>query len=378
VHIKKAKVTNFKSVDNSEEFLVDQVTCLVGKNEAGKTAVLDALYKINPVEANKADFTEFDFPRRRIKRDYEGDEWKKEEAVRTTWTLDSSDLDAATKQFGFNPYQSPDVTIVKGYDNQLKVGATLNHSAALTHHLGSLTTAEREPANDAATVSAAVEALSKLASLTEKQKVAVEALKKDFPTADPLGSIRKFVVGRIPKVIKFSEYYRLPGRISINELRQKIQQTQTSFNERVFLALLDLAGTTIDEITNVQKTEQLYMELEAISNQLTDEIFRYWSTNAQLSVKFDVRDGKPGDPPPFNSGPVFHTRIDNARHRVSVEFDERSSGFIWFFSFLVWFSQVKKNYGNNLLILLDEPGRDLPPISVHVRIRQLSSTPSPV
>lgn len=32
---------------------------------------------------------------------------------------------------------------------------------------------------------------------------------------------------------------------------------------------------------------------------------------------------------------------------------------MWFFSFLVWFSQVKKNYGQNLILLLDEPGLGL-------------------
>ena len=66
---------------------------------------------------------------------------------------------------------------------------------------------------------------------------------------------------------------------------------------------------------------------------------------------------RPADPPPFNSGSVFRTRIYNTRHQVTVGFDERSAGFVWFFSFLVWFSQVRKNYGNgkSLIILLDEP-----------------------
>jgi predicted ATP-dependent endonuclease of OLD family len=39
--------------------------------------------------------------------------------------------------------------------------------------------------------------------------------------------------------------------------------------------------------------------------------------------------------------------------------DERSTGFIWFFSFLVWFSEVQKQYGDNLIVLLDEPGLTL-------------------
>lgn len=45
VHIKR-----FKSVDDSERFeLEPDVTALVGKNESGKTAALQALYRVNPV-----------------------------------------------------------------------------------------------------------------------------------------------------------------------------------------------------------------------------------------------------------------------------------------------------------------------------------------
>ena len=55
----------------------------------------------------------------------------------------------------------------------------------------------------------------------------------------------------------------------------------------------------------------------------------------------------------------FSTRIRNERHRASVNFDERSTGFIWFFSFLIWFSQMKANYADKLIVLLDEPGLTL-------------------
>ena len=44
---------------------------------------------------------------------------------------------------------------------------------------------------------------------------------------------------------------------------------------------------------------------------------------------------------------------------ATINFDERSMGFIWFFSFLVWFSQVKELYGKKLILLLDEPGLSL-------------------
>ena len=45
----EARVGNFKSIDDSDPFTLDQVTCLVGKNEAGKTAVLEALYKLTRI-----------------------------------------------------------------------------------------------------------------------------------------------------------------------------------------------------------------------------------------------------------------------------------------------------------------------------------------
>lgn len=357
--LKKAHVRNYKSVEDSNEFSVDQVTCLVGKNEAGKTAVLDALYKLNPVEANRVEFTEYEFPRRRIKRDFTGESWKAEPALDTTWVLEKADRDAAVSQFGFDPFLEPEITISKGYDNVRRHGLKFNELAAVKHYTKKLTAAELEPVSDPLSVKTVIDKLTAVESPTQNQTLVLAALKETFDPTDLTAKVRAFVVTRIPKMVKFSEYYRLPGRIAINDLRQKISQNATSFNERVFLALLDLAGTNIEALTTVQKTEQLYMQMEAISNQLTDEIFEYWSTNAHLSVKFDVREGKPGDPAPFNSGLVFHTRVENQRHRATVDFDERSSGFIWFFSFLVWFSQVKKNYGQNLLLLLDEPGLTL-------------------
>jgi hypothetical protein len=99
--------------------------------------------------------------------------------------------------------------------------------------------------------------------------------------------------------------------------------------------------------------------LEGVSNFVSSAIFRYWSQNRHLKVQFRYDEGLPGDPAPYNTGHVFATRIENTRHGVTVRFDERSTGFVWFFSFLVWFSQMEKTYGKKLVILLDEPGLSL-------------------
>jgi len=37
-----ARITNFRSIEDSEEFTLADLTCLVGKNESGKTTILKA------------------------------------------------------------------------------------------------------------------------------------------------------------------------------------------------------------------------------------------------------------------------------------------------------------------------------------------------
>jgi AAA15 family ATPase/GTPase len=45
--LKSFQVKEFKSVWDSGLVDVAQITCLVGKNEAGKTALLQALYRLS-------------------------------------------------------------------------------------------------------------------------------------------------------------------------------------------------------------------------------------------------------------------------------------------------------------------------------------------
>lgn len=49
------------------EYSVAPVTCLVGKNESGKTNILEAIYKLNPDIPERGNFTPiFDYPRRKL------------------------------------------------------------------------------------------------------------------------------------------------------------------------------------------------------------------------------------------------------------------------------------------------------------------------
>ena len=165
---------------------------------------------------------------------------------------------------------------------------------------------------------------------------------------------------RLPRFLYFSTYGTLPGRVPVEALsNREDDEASQDESERLFLALLSLAETTINDLKNSGLSEELIARLESVSNRLSREIFEYWSQNHDLRVQFRYDEARPNDPEPFNQGHVFSLRVENTRHGVSVRFDERSAGFVWFFSFLVWFSQMENLFGDRLIILLDEPGLSL-------------------
>jgi hypothetical protein len=66
--LKEFRVREFRSIWDSGPIKVDgQTTCFVGKNEAGKTTLLNALYRTNPIRKVDAVFEEtFDYPKREV------------------------------------------------------------------------------------------------------------------------------------------------------------------------------------------------------------------------------------------------------------------------------------------------------------------------
>ena len=347
---------------------MDKVTCLVGKNESGKSAILEALYKLNPVVADEGDFDDvIEYPRRRWSLYREKRETDPDIVLETVWELDDSDQEILTEKFGNKALSTKEVTITKGYDNTLNWEISYNEGNILKYVLenSGLYKEEVDALKEISTIEELIAYLEGKSNRSERENLFLENLIKTFPKKTVFSGVKNILQNRLPKFVYFPNYERMRGRVALHDLVNRKNQNKLDLSDRIFLALLDLAGTSIDEINKIGTLEHLYAELEAVSNRITETIFHYWSQNRHLEVEFRLDQGRPGDPPPFNQGFIFQTRIRNSRHRVTVNFEERSTGFIWFFSFLVWFSQLQKYYGKNLLLLLDEPG-----LSLHGRAQQ--------
>lgn len=364
VILKSVRIRKFKCIEDSTEFSLGPVTCLVGKNESGKSAILEALYKLNPLEQQNSRFDEVEeYPRFQLS-DYQ-DMVKKDKAntfdqvLTTTWELTDEDRQAIREQLGIDPLSSSKVILEKGYSNTLRWHIEIEEADLVKSYVdqAGLYKEEADSLDGVTRVGDLVAALKSVSEPSERQKALLANLNAAFPQADAVKAITDILVKRLPRFLYFSDYYRMSGQVALSQLTTN--KASISQKDRVFLALLGLAGTTPEEFVAIGKYEPFAAKLEAASNKITREIFSYWSQNAHLDVDFRCDSGMAQDPPPFNSGLIFRTRIKNRRHGSTVSFDERSSGFVWFFSFLVWFSQAKNNYGENLIILLDEPGLSL-------------------
>lgn len=355
----KSQIYNYKIIHDTGEFTIDDITCLVGKNESGKTAILQALTKLNPVLPNDGKFDELEFPRMTYHDYSEADRPK--EVLKTEWELDDEEVQIVTDIVGKTGLSSRVVSLEKGYDNKLTWSIGLNFTAIVASLLKESALYDEEKKLFAACKSTTdlFAVLKGLQTPSETQTAFLKLLNERFPKGGANATVEAKLVEWLPTFLYFGNYDLMRGRVSLAEFKRRKAANQLEMSDRIFESLLVMAGSGIEEISGIAHSEKLIAKLEAVSNRMTRQIFEYWSQNKHLSIDFRFDTGRPEDTPPFNTGEIFHTRIKNQRHGATVPFDERSTGFVWFFSFLVWFSQVKEKYEGDLILLLDEPGLNL-------------------
>ncbi|MCW1968604.1 MAG: AAA family ATPase [Anaerolineae bacterium] len=357
----KVRVQNYRSIEDSGEFEIGNLTCLVGKNEAGKTALLNAIRGLRPLDNFEFDET-IDYPRRLSGTFDERHPDGKAEIIRTWWQLDINDKTEVEKRFGSGVIKDDIFQVHYGFRYQKNARiwevnideAKCLQNLMVQHNLNAIERNELKKAKDGYTAN---ETLSALPKRTTAQESLLNTIKKcrDFSFTK---AIIDLLQARQPKFFFTSHFERMSGMISILKLKNEMRENRVSSGDKIFLDFLEYAGTSINDLNDVQRREALKAKCEAASNAITDEIFQFWSQNNALEVVIEIDVGRPNDPPPFNSGMVADIRIKNTNHKATLPLSERSAGFVWFFSFLAQFKQLKKTAGN-AIILLDEPGLTL-------------------
>ncbi len=363
--LKKVVVHKYKCFESDQKFELDKkVTVLVGMNESGKTSALEAIAKTNYFQDDKQfKFNRtHDYPRKEKKKiDKSG---QNPDAITCTYEIPHWLLQEIADDVGKGILESEEFSITTKFDGEKVFGnIPANNKKFIQQKTKSLGIASKIMNEKLAQVNS-LDTFNRLASscTNEKQVSAFGKLKKYFKFngswGDPVGRyiVEKYLNENLPKFLYYDEYLTLPSRISI----EKLEQNQLNDGEyKTAKALFELADINTAELLKSNDFEDFVAELEATEAIISEELFKYWKTNKNLQITFRI-DKRVETNRNQNSRIIEHILDIRVKNKgVSLPLKNRSKGFNWFFSFLVWFKKIQEDKGSNYVLLLDEPGLNL-------------------
>ncbi len=363
--LREYTVREFRSIwDSGSITLDDHVTCLVGKNEAGKTALLTALYRTNPIIPTHAVFDEtYDYPKREVE-DYrfavENEDREEAVVVSCTYEMDDADMEAVSTIFGSKVLKNRTFKRETYYGKSTgKFILSTDDTSARRHLANNPALPEElkqslESAPDWDIFAAALDS----AEVTEAVKTLKALVAKVREKGLPSYVFNSLIWQRAPKFLYFDEYYQMKGQANLDALIAREDKKELTDSDYPLLGLINLARLDHRKLVQTKNTTELKNKLEGAGNYLTRRIIKYWSQNQHIQMKFDVRDAKPQDPEGMRQGINVWGEVYDTVHWAHTPLGTRSRGFVWFFSFLAWYEDIKRQ-GQNVILLLDEPGLSL-------------------
>lgn len=367
IKLKKVVINKYKSIQKEQSVDIDSaITTIVGMNESGKTSFLTALAKTNYFVSDK-DF-EFniieDYPRKELIDFQSSDEDC--EIVKCDYEISDELLKLIEDELGNGVFTIKNFSYSHYYKKKAATfsGLTANTKKFLEFKISNCTLTRETK-----------EAILKCTSLTEIAAILALEGDVDLPTfkseikkvidggyQEPSWTnllesyiAKKWIKSKMPKFWYFDDYYPLRGKININKLQNEPPATE---KDKTSKALFELARIKPEDILNSSEKdyEKFIALLEASSNKITDEIFKYWSTNKNLDIEFKIQNTTN---PQGQQEKTLDIRVKNQRHKITLPLDRRSKGFNWFFSFIIWFSKIQADKSSDYILLLDEPGLNL-------------------
>jgi predicted ATP-dependent endonuclease of OLD family len=362
------QVKLFRNIlDSSEVSIQDDVTCLVGKNESGKTAFLHALYRLNPARSNVEFYIPDHYPAWLEKRDrLEGINLENVRPVKATFLLDKEEIEEIEQIFGEGVLLSEELILQREYNGKLLYTLRTDQKASVKNFLSGVTLPQKlsSETRKARNIDELLEFIGRARSRenvsgdTKEDLAGVEKTIREILNGNTLDhAIWLHLEKHLPEFFYFDKYSALPYSVDIRRLLTALEN-QLSDDELTARSLLRLAAADNEYLMNPDY-ERRKRELENVANALTEDVLTYWSQNPNLRVLPDISQKTQNTPQGQQS--VLHElkfRIWDDRHLLSLPFSEHSSGFQWFFSFLAAFSEFEFRE-NPVIILLDEPALGL-------------------
>ncbi len=364
-----ARTTLFRNIVDSTLIEIDpSVTCLIGKNESGKTAFLESLYSLKPAYTTnlKPDITR-DYPRWRKVRDEREGDLENVFPIEATFQVEEHELPCVSKLLNIPLPETVQILAKRSYGSKYSLILLITESDLVNVLI------ENDQIPDA--LHKQIEGVNSISELKSKSNTFLASLDKRNKDAKITNKFVTLITrsedvlrgklseeeyqgiyNLLPSIFYFSEYSPLKGRLDLTDLLKKKPENLKNY-EHTALAFLKFVGVEGPEFME-EDFEDRIAELEAAANEVSRQVFEYWTQNQDLIVNLT------GDAEIIETHhglDVVHRfvdiRLNDLRHQMTTNFETRSSGFQWFFSFIVAFSEFEND--PNLIILLDEPGLGL-------------------
>jgi len=414
---KQFQVLNYRNIDDSGWIPLERVTAFVGRNEAGKTALLKALHKFNPAIEEPYN-PQREFPRDRFTAEYrDGADWP---VCRVEFELSKEFRDELGARL--NGAGIPQKAILtRYYDGNLeyeydtKVSDDPVDPGELVKALDVFAKGARRIAPAAEDQEEATQTLrTNLANWSDQKKDAVaefqdlrtdkgvallqqvrqesnghaqpasadlvEALQSTVDelrgraeTAPIPKQLDEAIEGELPVFIYFENYGILDSAVYLPRFLEDLEASPEEPRVRTINAMFKHVQLTAQEISDLGREEA--EETKAAGQPVTPEMIqrdqerkelrsvKLNSASLDISKKFSKWFGQRRHKIRYQAdGPYFRIWVsDDRRPDVDIELESRSKGFQWFFSFYLVFLVESDEGHKDAILLLDEPGMHLHP-----------------
>lgn len=374
-----ARVTNYKNIIDSGEFTLDDVTCLVGKNQSGKSTLLQALYRLNPVEAGLHQFNyESDYPKAQASEYNKGmdcDDRTHDIVVAGRFKLDDGDLAAIASELGENSLVSDNQEVVISVDysgSRTWHGLFFDDLHVMSHLAGKSAISEdtTKTLRDIGSTKALKQYFDEpiFNEIDEDIRQELIELRNQnqhlFERGAVLYAINEILVSRVPKFVYYDSFSQMHDHVAVHEFINRIDADQLDANDLPMLGMLKLGGLDPREMIDQNRShERNTTEIETANDRITWAIKPYWKVGSEFRTVLGIAPFTAADDPSRVGQPSLTVRVSDVQgasrpSAPSTSLGARSRGFQWMFSFACLLRFLEEEY-DQLVVLLDEPGQSL-------------------